>query len=109
MRSEPREAAPVLVTGASGFVGRAVLSELCRAGIPVVALARKAMSPRSGVLSIRGDVRDLRVLDACFAHGPRAVVQLVGLRIHAEATAAVVESARRHGVRRYVHVSALGA
>jgi uncharacterized protein YbjT (DUF2867 family) len=110
MRSDPA-VRPVLVAGATGFVGRAVLRELFAAGLPVVALARSPQqaSTRSGLVSVRGDVRDPAVLEACFAFRPWAVVQLVGLRIHVEASEAVLRAARRHGVERYVHVSALGA
>lgn len=109
MRSDHTPARPVLVTGASGFVGRAVLAELGRASIPVVALARSRLAPRAGVHAISGDVRDPAVLAACFALRPRAVVQLIGLRVHVEATTAVLRAAQSHGVGRYLHVSALGA
>lgn len=103
----------VLVTGASGFVGRAVTGELARAGHRVVALARFASRAPAelgpGVAIERGDVRDPDALARAFAHRPGAVVQLVGLAIHVEATQAVLDAARRHGARRFVHVSALGA
>lgn len=54
-----------LVTGASGFVGRYLVSELVSAGTEVVALdhAPAAGLPRSARLSaVQGDVRDLRQL-----------------------------------------------
>lgn len=103
----------VLVTGASGFVGRAVTGELARAGHRVVALARfESRAPAelwAGVAIERGDVRDPEALARAFAHRPSAVVHLVGLAIHVEATQAVLAAAQLHGARRFVHVSALGA
>lgn len=99
---------PVLVAGATGFLGRAVLAQMGGAGISAVALSRSA-SPSPGTTPVRGDLRDRKALDACFAHRPGAVVNLVGLHAHVEGTEALVAAAQRHGVRRYIHVSALRA
>jgi uncharacterized protein YbjT (DUF2867 family) len=112
----------VLVTGASGFVGSAVVDELITRGHGVNALVnRRELSGHAGgdVRAIKGDLFDAAALDEGMA-GTDAVIHLVGIimerrskgitfqRIHFEGTKSVVDAARRNGVRRYVHMSALG-
>jgi len=57
---------PVLVTGGTGFVGRAILERLLGADEPVRALARSEVSARAlgelGAEPVRGDVLDLEAL-----------------------------------------------
>ncbi|MFJ6549778.1 NAD(P)H-binding protein [Microbacterium sp. NPDC091676] len=94
----------VAITGGSGFVGRALADRLEE---PVV------ISRRSGT-----DITDVDALAAAFA-GCDAVAHCAGInreigdhtfrRVHVEGTAAVVEAARRAGVRRLVMVSFLRA
>lgn len=94
----------VAITGGSGFVGRALADRLDE---PVV------ISRRSGT-----DITDVDALTAAFA-GCDAVAHCAGInreigdqtfrRVHVEGTAAVVEAARRAGVRRLVMVSFLRA
>lgn len=94
----------VAITGGSGFVGRALAD---RVEEPVV------ISRRSGT-----DITDVDALTAAFA-GCDAVAHCAGInreigdqtfrRVHVEGTAAVVEAARRAGVRRLVMVSFLRA
>lgn len=58
----------VFITGASGFIGSAVLSELISSGHEVVGLARsdeaaakiKSIDPAAKIL--RGDLKDLEIL-----------------------------------------------
>lgn len=105
----------ILVTGGTGFVGRAVVRELRQHGYPVRVLGRT--EPAEDVEWRRGDVTDLeavrRAVDGC-----RAVIHLVairrewGRRTFAAVTAGgarnVVQAAVGAGVERFVHVSALG-
>ena len=112
----------VFVTGGSGFVGAAVIEHLLARGHAVNALARGSLPApiASRVQTIPGDLFDPAALDRGLA-GCDAVVHLVGIimerpgkgvtfeRVHVEGTRAVVEAARRAGVRRFVHMSALGA
>jgi len=110
----------VLVTGASGFVGRAVVERLLAHHKPVRGFARRgAAEEKSGLEWTSGDLADSSALDRAMA-GCRAVIHLVGIiregakkgitfeKIHVEGTRAVVEAARRNGVRRIVQMSALG-
>ncbi|HSM20089.1 MAG TPA: NAD(P)H-binding protein, partial [Hyphomicrobiales bacterium] len=52
---------PIVLTGATGFVGRRVLALAAEAGLPVRALARRAAAldpANSGVEVIEGDLLD---------------------------------------------------
>lgn len=113
----------ILVTGGNGFVGREIVSHLLRQGHQVRVLSRKAVSKRFGrqipgaELAV-GDIQDPASLDQAMA-GVQIVVHLVGIiaekgeatfeKVHVEGTRQVVAAARRAGVSRYLHMSALGA
>ena len=86
-----------------------------------LAAAPGKLSPPDGVVRVRGDLldpADLAAIDRC-AHDAQAVIHLVGIiaphgrqtyqRVHVEGTRVVVEAMKRAGVRRLIHVSALGA
>src|SRR5437762_13145867 len=111
----------VFVTGGSGFVGSAVIDELTSRGYSVNALVnRRAVDDRGGVVrSVAGGLFDAEALEEGIGDC-EAVIHLVGIimerpgkgvtfqRIHFEGTQRVVDAAKRAGVRRYVHMSALG-
>lgn len=110
----------VAVTGATGFVGGYVVNELLRRGHAVRVLVRgDAARSRFNrpVESAPGDVTDPASLDA-FASGCDALIHLVGIihekggrsfdQIHRQGTENVVVAATRAGVRKYVHMSAMG-
>jgi uncharacterized protein YbjT (DUF2867 family) len=112
----------VFVTGGSGFVGSNVIDELLARGYAVNALVnRRELKGRgNSVRSIPGGLFSEKALNEGTA-GADAVVHLVGIimerrskgvtfeRMHFEATKRVVDAAVRNGVKRYVHMSALGA
>ncbi|MFL6118627.1 NAD(P)H-binding protein [Actinophytocola sp.] len=64
----------ILVTGATGNVGRQAVAQLCSAGVPVRALTRNATATfPDGVKVVHGDLRDpldLRGVDAVFLMWP---------------------------------------
>ena len=66
------------VTGATGFVGQAVVDEACRRGIALRALARREQAPCDGVEWVRGDLADDRALRALVA-GSSAVLHIAGV------------------------------
>lgn len=105
------------VTGATGFVGRHLVSLLTERGVCVVALVRKPVP--LGVETFIGDLSsDDATLDAALAgcdvvfHCAGAVGDRVtwasGNAINVEGTRRIAEAARRAGVARFVHVSTLG-
>ncbi|MBL9174200.1 MAG: complex I NDUFA9 subunit family protein [Verrucomicrobiales bacterium] len=107
----------ILVTGGSGFVGREVVGQLQAAGHRLRVLARHTSGSQDGVERIRCSVLEPASVVAAVS-GVDAVVHLVGIisevgdqtfeRVHVGGTEAVVSAARAAGVRRYVHMSALG-
>lgn len=127
--SDAPRASTVLVTGAGGFVGSHVLPELIGRGHRVVALVRdRAAADRilarlpiasHGAVDVRrGDVTDPASLAAALA-GVDAIVHLAAIardrgdgadlrRINTDGTRHVVEAAQAAGVRRFVHVGAMG-
>ncbi len=114
----------VLVTGATGFVGHEIVKELLVRGHQVRALARPGsegkLEAAAQVEIFPGDVLD-RDTTARAAADCDAVIHLVGIirefprqgitfeRLHVEATKIVVDAALAAGVRRFLHMSALGA
>jgi len=114
----------IAVTGANGFVGRNVISLLLGDEAPADIRAivrdpdRAAAELPHALLDVRrADVADPGSLRGAF-DGIDAVVHTVAIpterhgsfeRINAEGTRAVVREAERAGVRKIVHLSAIGA
>jgi len=112
----------IAVTGATGFVGRHITTVLARRGHAIRALVRDPLRARTlaslGVELVPGDLADADALTTLM-HRANAVVHLVGIivekgpatfhAVHVEGTRRVVEAARRAGVERFVHMSAVGA
>ncbi|MDX6248281.1 MAG: UDP-glucose 4-epimerase [Kribbellaceae bacterium] len=71
----------VLVTGASGFIGRVVVAALRKRDVPVTAVDREPpdQSWDSGVEVVTGDLADQQVCIAAFETRPRAVIHLAAL------------------------------
>jgi len=113
----------VFVTGATGFVGHALLQRLCASGHRVRCLVRRgseaALRGHGAIERIEGDILTRRSLEEGMA-GCDAVIHLVGIireqrgsgvtfeRVHVEGTSRVLEAATAVGIRRYLHMSALG-
>lgn len=104
------------ITGATGFVGQALLDRAVAAGVPVRALARKPQEPRPGVDWVQGDLEakdQLRTL----VRGAEAVVHVAGVvndaaqfeRGNVLGTLAVIEAMKAEGAQRLIYVSSLSA
>ncbi|MFM5918299.1 MAG: NAD-dependent epimerase/dehydratase family protein [Novosphingobium sp.] len=104
------------VTGATGFVGQALLDRAAAAGIEVRALARREQPARRGVEWVRGDLDDKAAL-AALAAGAEAVIHVAGVvndpaefeRGNVLGTMSVIEAALAAGVQRFIQVSSLSA
>lgn len=113
----------VCVIGGSGFLGGHIVNQLAAQGIDVRVPTRrrehaKALIVLPTVDVVNADVHDPATLARMVA-GADAVVSLVGIlhenrkgdfaRVHTELPRKIVDACREQGVRRLVHVSALGA
>jgi len=124
----------VLVIGGSGFIGRHLVAALAARGVRVTVPARRRERAKHLILLPTVDVVGADVGDPAtlgrLAAGQDAVVNLAGIlhgrrgradergpndygpdfaRAHVELPQAVIAACREHGVRRVVHMSALGA
>ncbi|MGH7543706.1 MAG: complex I NDUFA9 subunit family protein, partial [Gemmatimonadota bacterium] len=112
----------ILVTGATGFIGAEILRRASRRGWRVRGLARRperaeALGRLPNVELFRGDVSRPDELDEAL-QGVDSVIHLVGIIVetraqsyedaHVAGTGNVVAAARRAGVSRFLHMSALG-
>jgi uncharacterized protein YbjT (DUF2867 family) len=113
----------IFLTGGTGFVGRAVITALRARGYAVRCLVRRGSEPDlrglEAIERVQGDVLSAATLERDM-DGCDTVVHLVGIireepatlstfeRIHTQGTINVLEAAAATGVRRYLHMSALG-
>jgi len=116
-----------MLTGATGFVGRSIVRELLAKGLTPVCLVRstekllqqhRAVDP-DRLVPVVGNLTDRNALRQA-AEMSQAAIHLVGIiiarplrgqtfaRTHTQGTMNVVDAVQRAGVRRYVHMSALG-
>lgn len=114
----------VLVIGAGGFIGSAVTARLAADGHSVVAACRAARRPTGLTLDrvavVRVDVARNTAPDDWLPHldGIDAVVNCAGVlqdspgesasAVHVDGVAALAQACERAGVRRIVHLSAVG-
>jgi nucleoside-diphosphate-sugar epimerase len=114
--ADPPPAARVLVTGASGFVGRALVPFLSAEGFSVRAMVRdvRRAPPSEGVDVVTADLRDPASLDAACS-GIDTVVHLAAVAdssdeelnraVNVGGTRNLARAAASRGVRRFVNFS----
>jgi NADH dehydrogenase len=111
----------IFLAGGTGFVGEHVRNALLAAGHTLRVLVHNSMPLHGeGIEPVKGEVTD----PASFRdglEGCQAVINLVGIirehpgrgvtfqRLHVQASRALVEEARKSGIERYLHMSALGS
>lgn len=120
--TEPGVAGPILVTGATGFIGRYVTERLLDAGHDVRVLVRNAsrLEPhlRNRLEVVRGDMRAEESV-ARAAAGASRIIHLAALArawsrddsdfeaVNVVALRSLLQAARRNDTRRFVHVSTI--
>lgn len=108
----------VALTGATGFVGQALVDTAFEHGLDLRALTRRKQEPRSNLSWVEGDLSDRAALDRLVA-GAEAVIHVAGVVNAPDAagfeagnvagTLALVEAAVAAGVPRLIFVSSLAA
>ena len=107
------------VFGGTGFVGRRVVRHLRESGTRVRIVSRHhRLGEDDGIEQIAADAHDERSVEAAVA-GADGVVNAISLyvehgrdtfhSVHVETAAKIAKTARRAGIRRFVHVSGIGA
>ena len=98
-----------LVSGASGFVGHAVCSELLERGHDVAALVRRPGSEPSGCSAVQGDLADAAALAAIVEEArPDCVIHLAA-EIASQRDASKIAEVNVEGTRRLLAACADGA
>jgi len=108
----------IALTGATGFVGQAVLDQAAQSDETVRALTRRAQAPRANVEWVAGDLSDTAAL-AALCEPCDAIVHVAGLtnapdpaafeEANVGGTARLIAAAKHSRAKRFVFVSSLSA
>jgi len=112
----------IIITGATGFVGEEIVKQVRATGHPVRAIVRDPeraswLAERYGAELFHGNVLYAPSIEGAM-QGAKCVIHLVGIirewkentfeRAHVQATKCVIDEAKKSGVKRFLHMSALG-
>jgi nucleoside-diphosphate-sugar epimerase len=107
-----------VVTGASGFVGRALVRRLAAHGHEVVAMSRHGWNAPAGARQVIVSRYDDEVATAAALEGAQALVHLAALAhrrgdadafaVNEAVTSALVRASAQAGIARFVFVSSIG-
>src|SRR5262249_48961339 len=114
-----REMSRATVFGGTGFLGRRVVRHLHEVGTKVRIVSRhQGRAEDDGIERIAADARDERCVEAALA-GADGAVNAISLyvehgndtfhSVHVEAAGNIARVARQAGIRRFVHISGIGA
>jgi uncharacterized protein YbjT (DUF2867 family) len=114
-----REMSCATVFGGTGFVGRRVVRYLHEVGTKVRIVSRhQGRADEDGIEQIAADANDERCVEAALA-GADSAVNAISLyvehgsdtfhSVHVEAAGKIARAARQAGIRRFVHISGIGA
>ncbi|MGH8004692.1 MAG: complex I NDUFA9 subunit family protein [Limisphaerales bacterium] len=111
----------IFVAGATGFVGRHIVKKLVAHGHSVIALAHKRLDEvlkGAAVEKREGSILDLNSLRSAIKE-VESIVNAVGIikevkdktfdGIHRQGVENLIAAARENGIKRFIHISALGA
>ena len=117
MTRKHRKSRTLAVTGGTGFVGQHLLRMALAGGFDVRALTRGWKPPEDEISWVEGALdRPEALLKLCT--GADAVIHIAGVingskeafeAINVGGTAAMIDAARKAGVRRFIHISSLAA
>lgn len=107
--------APVALTGATGFVGRALMHELAARGVPLRALTRRGAETD---VWVQGNLDDREALGR-LAQGAGTFIHVAGAThaldragyeaVNVRGAARAAEAAREAGIGHFIHLSSLAA
>jgi NADH dehydrogenase len=109
----------IFIAGGTGFVGGHLVSELLNRDHSARLLVHRRSAPLEGIEQSEGDITRLDSFEQQLA-GCDAVINLIGIirefpargitfeKLHVQATANLLSAAKKHGIRRYLQMSALG-
>ena len=110
----------VTVVGGTGFIGARLVERLQARGASVRVVSRHAPNPTASARQVEhldGDIQNDSIIDSA-VDGVGAVVNLIGttaartarqfFSLHRDVPRRLARAARRAGIRRFVHVSAMG-